>query len=41
VFGDVPSPVMLLGALIVTGSGIFIFARERQLAKRAQLADGD
>ncbi len=40
VFGDVPSLLMLTGALIVTGSGIFIFARERQLAKRAQLADG-
>ena len=39
VFGDVPSPVMLLGALIVTGSGIFIFARERQLAKRALTAN--
>jgi drug/metabolite transporter (DMT)-like permease len=40
VFGDVPSPLMLTGAVIVTGSGIFIFTRERQLAKRAQLADG-
>lgn len=40
VFGDVPSPVMLLGALIITGSGLFIFARERQLAKQAQLAGG-
>jgi len=39
VFGDVPSPAMLLGALIITGSGIFIFTRERQLARRAQLAD--
>jgi drug/metabolite transporter (DMT)-like permease len=40
VFGDVPSPAMLIGALIITGSGIFIFARERQLARRAQMADG-
>jgi len=40
VFGDVPSPLMLTGALIVTGSGIFIFTRERQLAKRAQTAAG-
>jgi drug/metabolite transporter (DMT)-like permease len=39
VFGDVPSFLMLAGALIISGSGIFIFARERQLAKRAQLAD--
>lgn len=40
IFGDVPSPLMLLGALIITGSGIFIFTRERQLARRARLADG-
>jgi drug/metabolite transporter (DMT)-like permease len=40
VFGDVPSLLMLTGAVIITGSGIFIFTRERQLAKRAQLADG-
>ena len=39
VFGDVPSAAMLLGALIISGSGIFIFTRERQLARRAQLAD--
>ncbi len=39
VFGDVPSPVMLLGALIITASGIFIFVRERQLARRARLAE--
>lgn len=38
VFSDVPSAAMLIGALIITGSGIFIFTRERQLAKRAQLA---
>jgi drug/metabolite transporter (DMT)-like permease len=40
VFGDIPSPAMLTGALIIAGSGIFIFARERQLARRAELADG-
>jgi drug/metabolite transporter (DMT)-like permease len=39
VFGDVPSLAMLTGALIISVSGIFIFARERQLARRAQLAD--
>ncbi len=40
VFGDVPSPIMLLGALIITASGVFIFTRERQLARRAELAEG-
>ncbi len=38
VFGDAPSLIMLTGALIISGSGIFIFVRERQLARRAQLA---
>jgi drug/metabolite transporter (DMT)-like permease len=36
VFGDVPSASMLVGALIISGSGIFIFTRERQLARRAR-----
>jgi drug/metabolite transporter (DMT)-like permease len=40
VFGDVPSFPMLAGALIITASGIFIFVRERQLARRARLAEG-
>jgi drug/metabolite transporter (DMT)-like permease len=40
VFGDVPSVTMLAGASIITASGIFIFVRERQLARRAQLAEG-
>jgi drug/metabolite transporter (DMT)-like permease len=40
VFGDVPSATMLMGASIIVGSGIFIFTRERQLARRAKLADG-
>lgn len=31
VFGDVPTPQMLLGGLIVVGSGIFIIYRERRL----------
>jgi len=39
VFGDVPSPIMLTGALIITASGVFIFTRERQLARRAELAE--
>jgi drug/metabolite transporter (DMT)-like permease len=40
VFGDMPSPVMLLGSFIITASGVFIFVRERQLARRAQVAAG-
>lgn len=31
VFGDVPTPYMLVGGLIVVGAGIFIILRERQL----------
>jgi drug/metabolite transporter (DMT)-like permease len=31
VFGDIPTPQMLLGGLIVMGSGIFIIYREHQL----------
>jgi drug/metabolite transporter (DMT)-like permease len=38
VFGDRPTPSMLVGAAIITFSGIFIFTRERQLARRAQTA---
>lgn len=38
VFGDRPTPSMLVGAAIITVSGIFIFTRERQLARRARLA---
>jgi S-adenosylmethionine uptake transporter len=38
VFGDRPTPSMLVGAAIITFSGIFIFTRERQLARRAQAA---
>ncbi len=30
-FGDVPTPYMLVGGLIVVGAGIFIILRERQL----------
>lgn len=31
VFGDMPSPAMLLGALIIVGAGLYIFLRERKL----------
>lgn len=36
-FGDVPTPYMIVGGLIVIGSGLFILYRERQLGlKREQ-----
>jgi len=34
VFGDVPDMFMLIGAAIIIGAGLFIFVRERQLARR-------
>lgn len=34
-WGDVPGPTKLLGALVIVGSGLFIFYRERVLARRA------
>jgi drug/metabolite transporter (DMT)-like permease len=33
-FGETPLPIVLLGALIVAGSGIFVALRERALLKR-------
>ena len=35
-WGDVPTPLKLLGACIIVGSGLFIFYRERQLALRGR-----
>ena len=29
VFGDVPAPAVWVGAAIVVGSGLYLFARER------------
>jgi drug/metabolite transporter (DMT)-like permease len=29
VFGDVPAPTVWIGAAIVIGSGLYLFARER------------
>lgn len=40
VFGDAPNAAMLGGAAVICGSGIYIFTRERQLARRARLAGG-
>jgi drug/metabolite transporter (DMT)-like permease len=33
VFGDVPSPPMALGAIIIIGAGLYIFLRERELGR--------
>ena len=33
VFGDVPSLNVIIGAVIIVGSGLYIFMRERKLAK--------
>lgn len=36
VFGDVPRPMMLVGAAIIVAAGLFIFFRERAVAARAE-----
>jgi drug/metabolite transporter (DMT)-like permease len=33
VFGDVPSPAMIVGAAIIIGAGLYIFLRERDLGR--------
>lgn len=33
VFGDVPSPSMVVGAVIIIGAGLYIFVRERKLGR--------
>jgi drug/metabolite transporter (DMT)-like permease len=39
VFGDLPDAFMLTGAAIIIGAGLFIFLRERQLARRASFSE--
>jgi drug/metabolite transporter (DMT)-like permease len=39
VFGDVPDVFMLTGAAIIIGAGLFIFLRERRLARRASFSE--
>lgn len=34
VFGDVPGPFTIAGAMLIIGAGLFIYVRERQLAPR-------
>jgi drug/metabolite transporter (DMT)-like permease len=38
-FGDVPGPAILLGAGIIIAAGIYIFVRERVLAKPVSMVD--
>ena len=33
VFGDVPSPSTIVGAVIIIGAGFYIFLREQQLGR--------
>lgn len=35
VFGDTPDGLTIVGSVIITGSGLFVFFRERVLARRA------
>lgn len=39
VFGDVPDAFMLVGAAIIIAAGLFIFLRERRLARRASFSE--
>ncbi|MEJ6394717.1 DMT family transporter [Gymnodinialimonas sp. 2305UL16-5] len=39
VFGEVPTPVMVLGAALIAGAGIYVFARERRRGGRGPAAD--
>jgi drug/metabolite transporter (DMT)-like permease len=39
VFGDVSDAFMLTGAAIIIGAGLFIFLRERRLARRASFSE--
>ena len=36
VFGDVPQPIVFLGALVVIASGLYIIFRERQISRNAR-----
>ena len=39
VFGDVPDAWMLTGAAIIVGAGLFIFLRERTLARSESFSE--
>lgn len=41
VFGDVPDVYKILGAGVIVGSGIFLFARERRAKRLSALKEGD
>ena len=36
VFGDVPQPIVFLGALVVVASGLYVIFRERQISRNAR-----
>ncbi|MEA5545924.1 hypothetical protein VB816_13130, partial [Limnoraphis robusta CCNP1324] len=36
VFGDVPRAALILGAAIIVGAGVYIFLRERAVARRGR-----
>jgi len=36
VFGDVPQPIVFLGALVVIASGLYVIFRERQISRNAR-----
>jgi drug/metabolite transporter (DMT)-like permease len=36
VFGDVPQPIVFLGALVVVASGLYVIYRERQISRNAR-----
>ena len=41
VFGEVPGPLVFLGAAIIAAAGLFVIWRERQLGlQRARAAEG-
>jgi drug/metabolite transporter (DMT)-like permease len=41
VFGEVPGPLVYLGAAIIAGAGLFVIWRERQLGlQRVRAAEG-
>lgn len=39
VFGEIPTLVMLLGAILIAGAGLYVFARERQRAGTGPAAE--
>jgi drug/metabolite transporter (DMT)-like permease len=38
-FGDIPRVAMLIGAAVIIAAGIYIFVRERKVAKESALIE--